>query len=86
MAEEEIKYSYDMDYFVKWSYTKTYEVYDRLSWKQLDISKISPERLAEIEAHAAAYWVSTDEKTFYEEIKETQERWESPIIYNPHKK
>jgi hypothetical protein len=31
MAEEEIKYNYDMDYFVKWSYTKTYEVYDRLS-------------------------------------------------------
>jgi hypothetical protein len=31
MTKEEIKYSYDMDYFVKWDYGKTYEVYDRLS-------------------------------------------------------
>jgi len=85
MAEEEIRYSYDLDYFVKWSYGKTYELYDRLSWKSIDFSDISSERMSEIVAHAYFYWITTDEKTFYEKIQETLDHWESPIIHNPNK-
>ena len=86
MIKEEIKYSYDMDYFVKWSYGKVYELYDRLSWRWIDFSDIKSERLTEIVAHAYFYWITTDQKTFYEKIQQTLEHWKSSIIYNPHKK
>lgn len=76
MAEEEIKYSYDLEYFVKWSYGKTYEVYDRLSWKSIDISNLESGRESEIVAHAYFYWITTDEKTFYKLIEKTLEKWD----------
>ena len=76
MVEEEIKYSYDLDYFVKWSHGKTYEMYDRDSWRWIDFSNMSTKRESEIVAHAYFYWITTDEKTFYKKIQEAVNQYD----------
>ncbi len=75
MIEEWFKYSYDLDFFVKWTPGITYEIYDRWTWKQLDLSNFSDKEMSKVVADAYFYWITTDKETFYKMIEDAKESY-----------